>query len=973
MSDPSNDGDLSVQFRIHGRRRDINDRVERDMLLDKGLSHRDVEVMKNGRFVMATEEELKQLQELGEKIPRDIWIKEAEEENARKAKREKNPPTEAEIRREHANEILDWRRAGSRVSYPVGQFTIKFELPMDWRRRTNSLTDYLRECAARFPHMKCKLVRKGSKTVTRTLAVSELLPDDDYSPVDQPFLESVFNYLLENPSRAPRRQRRGHTRSIRSSNEQTWNLVLRIETPTERRPSWWCELCGRRGDDASVVVGLNDESAKSLNQSQRDKLRSTIYSTLEDVTEYWEPLCRITAPASGVEVDSEEVVALISKAINQLESLGVRVQLPRELVRSVKQRLQKKCHVSDELPRKPGVLTRDIVLRFQISLEMDGEPLSPEELQALAEIREPLVRIRGKWVYVDSELKDELQKIANRVLKTPVQSLPAEKALGEIMTCELREASGADEIRTQFKLEANGLPALMESLRSKSPAAVLKPSGLDATLRHYQEFGFQWLTMLGNYGLGACLADDMGLGKTVQTLAWLAYLKESGIMETSLLICPTSVMSNWEKEAEKFTPGLRVYRHHGTKRSRNDLDFFKAVRSKDLVITSYTLLHRDQEMFQNVSWKWSAVILDEAQNIKNQDTAQSKAARELSSRAASRLALTGTPIENGPRDLWPIMEFLNPGMLGTWPQFVKNCASPIEQDDGANHLEELREKISPFILRRKKTDPDIAPELPPKIEQTVWCSLSREQSGWYKAVLNNAESRLRSTDQKERQGAILRVLQELKQVCNGVAVLQKDRSEIDTRAGKIEQLAEMLISVVSNGEKALIFSQYPSQFEKLDDALTEKLDSAGCKIGILTLTGEDSIGKREETQATFASDARFPVVLISLRAGGTGLNMQSASHVFHLDRWWNAAVEDQATDRTWRIGQERTVHVHKFVCRGTLEERIDELISRKRQLAQDLLGEANEQSVIEELNSLDGTALLEILRLNEDEAINEDF
>lgn len=271
-------------------------------------------------------------------------------------------------------------------------------------------------------------------------------------------------------------------------------------------------------------------------------------------------------------------------------------------------------------------------------------------------------------------------------------------------------------------------------------------------------------------------------------------------------------------------------------------------------------------------------------------------------------------------------------------------------------------------MRRRKTAKDIAPELPPKIVQTVWCSLTREQAAWYEAIINNARGELESKNAQERRGAILKVLHGLKQVCNGVAVFQKDGSRIETRAGKIERLVGMLTSVVENREKAIVFSQYPNLFDDLSNLLENAIQPP---IGVLTLTGDDSVKGREETQKRFAEDNRFPVVLVSLKAGGTGLNMQAASHVFHFDRWWNAAVEDQATDRAWRIGQQRTVFEHKFVCRGTLEERIDELIDRKRKLANDLLDDASDESVVQHLMQLEGEALIDVLRLDEDEAVQE--
>lgn len=789
------------------------------------------------------------------------------------------------------------------------------------------------------------------------------------SPVKSTGTDSKHRDYIENGlSDAPTRKR------------QKWQLAVRVLVPNTELPHWQCELCGVASDDPSTIVVPNSEAARSLSETLRERLLTMLWREIDCVKDVWEPLGRILQPSTRCDITETELVDLLKRAFHELDKDGIRIIWPDELISGKKSRVKKKCVVTEEdVPRKPGTLKKDVILRFQVDLAIDGEALSPDELQQMARIREPLVKVRGKWLYIDSELKGELEKVAQEVLDYSIRSISETEAVGMVLTNEVRDAAGADAIPADIVFDVEGLQESLDSFRSGEPPEIALPNGLDATLRPYQRHGLNWLAMLGDYGLGACLADDMGLGKTLQTLAWLQCRKESGITEPALLICPTSVITNWEKEARRFTPKLRVFRQHGPNRPDDKLKFFARARkeSTDLVITSFGTMCQDLELFQSVSWKWSAVILDEAQNIKNPDTTQSKAARSLSKYAAARLALTGTPIENGPRDLWPIMEFLNPGMLGTWPAYVKNFASPIEHEKDTYHRAELQGKIQPFILRRKKTDPGIAPELPRKIEQTVWCSLTREQAGWYQASLNNMMAALGSKDKKDRQGAILKVLQELKQVCNGVAVLQKDRSQISSRAGKITQLISMLATVVENGEKAIVFSQYPSQFRELSELLMDRLtehvkDTIGRPVGVLSLTGDDPLPEREVTQKRFAENVLVSVLLISLRAGGTGLNLQSANHVFHLDRWWNSAVEDQATDRAWRIGQKKVVHAHKFVCRGTLEERIDAMITKKRKLASALLGDADEDSVASQLAKLDADALYDVLRLDESEAVSDD-
>ena len=765
-----------------------------------------------------------------------------------------------------------------------------------------------------------------------------------------------------------------HRRRVESGR---WNLVVRVDPPVAEAKSWTCTLCCAALDDESVVFALEGENAAKFEGTQRERLIDAAHAERDRVAEIWAPLQRIEHPATECDVTVDEVIALYSEASARLDAEGVSVQARSDLISDIRKAVRRKCSVTESVPRKLGMLKKDSILRFQTDVALDGEVLTDDELQQLASVREPLVKIRGKWVYIDPEVTGELRKLVQEVRDYSVRDVTEAEAAGKLLTAELQDAAGVEKFGTDIEIQAADLRNIIERFKASNPAVVQRPAGLadDVKLRPYQEVGLNWLAMIGELGIGGCLADDMGLGKTLQTLTWLQYRREHGILEPALLVCPTSVISNWEKEARRFTPKLRVFRQHGPDRPDTDLKFFARARkeSTDLVITSFATMSRDLELFQSVSWKWSAVILDEAQNIKNPDTEQSRAARQLSAHGMTRLALTGTPVENGSRDLWALMDFLNPGMLGGWREYVRNVAQPIEQGKDKDHIPTLRRKIQPFILRRKKTDPGIADELPDKIERIEWCSLTREQAGWYQASLNNMEAALRSRDRRERQGAILKVLQELKQVCNGVAPLQKDRSEIERRSGKISRLFSLLESIVGAGEKAIVFSQYPGQFDSLQKQLMDHLnETTGTPVGVLSLVGsKHNIKDRESIQQQFSENDRMGVLLISLRAGGTGLNLQAANHVIHLDRWWNAAVEDQATDRAWRIGQIKQVVAHKFVCRGTLEERIDALIARKRGLAEDLLGDANEASVNAALAGLEADALLDVLRLDEDEAVSD--
>jgi SNF2 family DNA or RNA helicase len=464
----------------------------------------------------------------------------------------------------------------------------------------------------------------------------------------------------------------------------------------------------------------------------------------------------------------------------------------------------------------------------------------------------------------------------------------------------------------------------LAQLEGKEPFTELPPPGeFHGTLRPYQVRGYSWLAFLRRWGLGACLADDMGLGKTIQTLALLQREWHTD-PRPCLLICPTSVVANWKKEAERFTPELPVLIHHGGQRARGNA-FVKLVEKQALVVSSYSLLFRDRELFEKV--EWAGVILDEAQNIKNPQTKQAQAARALP--ATYRIALTGTPVENHVGDLWSILEFLNPGWLGTQGDFRKRFFVPIQAQQDVEAANRLKRLTGPFILRRVKTDKSIIADLPDKLEMKVYSNLTREQATLYAAVVNDLEEQLRSAEGIQRKGIILATLVKLKQVCNHPLNLLGDNSLIPGRSGKLARLTEMLEEMLDIGEKALVFTQ----FKEMGDILKRHLQETFGRE-VLFLHGGVPREQRVRMVDRFQNEENGPsIFVLSLKAGGTGLNLTAATHVFHFDRWWNPAVEDQATDRAFRIGQTRGVQVHKFVCVGTVEEKIDDMIERKQKVA----------------------------------------
>jgi SNF2 family DNA or RNA helicase len=421
----------------------------------------------------------------------------------------------------------------------------------------------------------------------------------------------------------------------------------------------------------------------------------------------------------------------------------------------------------------------------------------------------------------------------------------------------------------------------------------------------------------------------MGLGKTIQTLALIQRDWEAHNKKPVLLICPTSVVGNWQKEAARFTPSLPVMVQHGITRAKGAA-FKKAAEKHAMVISSYALLHRDVEILKKVSW--AAVILDEAQNIKNADTMQARAAREL--KADYRIALTGTPVENNVGDLWSILEFLNPGFLGTQSEFKRTFFVPIQANRDPNAMRRLKHLTGPFILRRLKTDKAIITDLPEKMEMKVFCTLTKEQASLYAAVVDDATEALDTAEGIQRKGVILATLSKLKQICNHPAQFLGDNSAIPRRSGKLMRLTEMVEEILEVGDRALIFSQFAEMGAILRKHIQETFGRE-----VLFLHGAVPKRQRDHLIERFQNEADGPrLFILSLKAGGTGLNLTQANHVFHFDRWWNPAVENQATDRAFRIGQTRNVQVHKFLCVGTLEEKIDEMIERKQEVAAGVVG-----------------------------------
>ncbi|MDP2097581.1 MAG: DEAD/DEAH box helicase, partial [Methylobacter sp.] len=506
-----------------------------------------------------------------------------------------------------------------------------------------------------------------------------------------------------------------------------------------------------------------------------------------------------------------------------------------------------------------------------------------------------------------------------------------------------------------FELDVHdSLAQMLAKLSDNSQLELIdNPAQLNAELRDYQKRGVAWLRYLENLGLNGCLADDMGLGKTMQVISVLVLEREQGLQPgPTLLIAPTSVIGNWQKEIEKFAPHLTTLIHHGSDREQNAAAFKQLCMQHDLLVTSYTLARKDSKLLAGLHWR--RIVLDEAQNIKNPVAAQTKAILKLE--ADCRLALTGTPVENRLMDLWSIFNFLNPGYLGKQAQFRKNYELPVQRDNDPIQSATLKKLIQPFILRRLKTDKAIIKDLPDKIDNKIYCNLSKEQAALYEVVVNDVLAQLEEAEGIQRQGLMLSTLMKLKQVCNHpMQFLQDGSAFTPERSHKLERISEMLEEAMEQGDSVLVFTQFTEIGENLERYLAKEK-----RYKTYYLHGGTPRSKRELMISDFQDTETGPAVFIlSLKAGGVGITLTQANHVFHFDRWWNPAVENQATDRAFRIGQQKNVFVHKFVTLGTLEERIDQMISDKQKMADSIVG--NDESW---LTKLDNQAFKELIALN---------
>jgi len=733
---------------------------------------------------------------------------------------------------------------------------------------------------------------------------------------------------------------------------------LELFTPGEGEDLWELRFSLQAEAEPTLrlqagLVWAAGDSVLQLGEVEVRQPGELLLEGLGRALQVFEPLGRglESATPEAMRLTPAEAFVLVRTAASQLRDVGVGVVLPQSLSGGLASRLG--LSIEAELPSRSRGLSLGEGLEWRWELMIGGVTLSLKDLERLAAKRSPLVQHKGVWI----ELRPGDLKNAERFC-----AADPNLSLDEALRLTASDGDTLMRLPVHRFLAGPRLQAVLEQYhQQKAPDPLPAPEGFAGQLRPYQERGLGWLTFLHRFDQGACLADDMGLGKTIQLLAFLQHLKAAeDLKRPVLLVAPTSVLTNWKREAAGFTPELEVREHYGPRRPSSPAALAKALEGVDLLLTSYGLLQRDSELLDSVEWQ--GVVIDEAQAIKNPAAKQSQAARDLArpgKQSRFRIALTGTPVENRVSELWALMDFLNPRVLGDEGFFRQRYRLPIERYGDMSSLRDLKARVGPFILRRLKTDRSIISDLPEKVELREWVGLTPEQAKLYRKTVDDSLEAIARAPLGQRHGQVLALLTRLKQICNHPALALKEEaveSDFASRSAKVQRLEEILEEVIDAGDRALLFTQFAEWGHLLQVHLQRRW-----RQEVPFLYGGSSKNERQAMVDRFQEDPRGPqLFLLSLKAGGVGLNLTRASHVFHLDRWWNPAVENQATDRAYRIGQSNRVMVHKFISSGTVEERIDRMIEEKSKLAADIVGSGEDW-----LGGLDVRQLKELVALEE--------
>jgi SNF2 family DNA or RNA helicase len=701
-------------------------------------------------------------------------------------------------------------------------------------------------------------------------------------------------------------------------------ISLRVESPAEVLEGGGVVLV-LQAHDVDDATHVTDAAQLWLGEDHgfARRARTSLGLALRTATAAWAPLDRFQRQQvpDRLTLESDELADLLESGLAALDRAGVEVFWPRGLRHElIPQARVEIASGPREGPLHEGLFGPSALFEFDWRLALGGDPLTDEEMTTLAAATTPVIRLRDNWMIIDPAVARRARKrlAARRVIK-PVAALQA-------------TLTGTLEVDGET-VEVHPGATLLEVRDRIVDAAVVAPldtpTGLAASLRDYQRHGFTWLAELTGAGLGACLADDMGLGKTITLIALHLHRRQRGLAAgPTLVVCPTSLMGNWEAEIRAFAPGVAVRRFHGAARSLGSAGPDGGTVEDGFVLTTYGTMRRDHETLAEVAW--DLVVADEAQHVKNPASSTARNLRTIPSRC--RVALTGTPVENNLTELWAILDWATPGLLGSRNAFRKVWAAPIESGADPSVARRFAQLVEPFLLRRRKSDPGIAPELPAKTETDHLVGLTREQAVLYEALVRESMDRIEHADEDARRGLVLALLTGLKQICNHPAhYLRQPGGRLRGRSQKLDLCEELLGTILAENGSALVFTQYVAMARLLERHL------AAASVPTLFLHGGTPVREREQMVRDF-QDGAVPVFLLSLKAGGTGLNLTRADHVIHFDRWWNPAVEDQATDRAHRIGQTRPVQVHRLLAEGTIEQRVAQLLQRKRSLADSVLG-----------------------------------
>lgn len=750
---------------------------------------------------------------------------------------------------------------------------------------------------------------------------------------------------------------RWRDRIQRSALDADERVCFRLNEAVRTKPeAWRLEWLLSSRNDPSLLVPLADFWARrSLLPPSPRSIREVLLQLGQAARIYsrlWDGM-NSAAPAEVV-LGREEALEFLRQQGPILQGAGYRVIVPAWWTATGQRRLRLRLTTRDASGSGPpgtessGLLGFGTLIEFRAEVVMDGKPLTSREWERLVSAKEGLVEVRGQWMELRADEVARLEEYWE------AGDQPQSMTVAELLRAEADASSTGIEV-----VYEDALGQMLHGLRNARSLEMLgQPSAFVGRLRDYQVRGFSWLAYLEKLGLGACLADDMGLGKTIQVLATILEDKARNLdVGPTLLVAPTSVLGNWQREARRFAPSLSATIHHGPKRAKAKKLFRESIAGVDLVIASFGVARLDATTLSSI--RWHRVVVDESQNIKNPTAAVTKAVRRF--KAPRRIALTGTPVENRLMDLWSLFSFINPGYLGTMTDFRKSVERPVMRYGDRAAAGRLRGMVQPFILRRMKTDKAIIRDLPDKVEQNAICNLTPEQATLYQAVVRKLEKSIEEAEGIARQGLMLATLTRLKQICNHPAQFLQDGSDFaPKRSHKLARVCEMLDEVEAENESVLVFTQFAEIGKSLEALFRKRYGGA-----VYYLHGGTPRARREHMVEEFQNpDTKRAIFVLSLRAGGTGITLTRANHVIHFDRWWNPAVENQATDRAYRIGQTKRVLVHKMVTMGTLEERIDELIESKKELAEEIVGGGESW-----LADLDNEAFRRLIQLDRGSAV----